>query len=146
MLGMHTKIVKYEKKMFYDPNKNYSEFEVLKEIEPTKNDYFENILKINGKLYKPCSAYGEFIAVEEIKINADPEVNVRCTDGLECPYCSFTDQDTHEYENNVGETECISCGSEIKYVLNPVINAIGECEELICHTAPIKLNEPITIE
>ncbi|SFK74217.1 hypothetical protein SAMN04488573_1011282 [Bacillus sp. 5mfcol3.1] len=142
---MYTKIVKYEKNRIGDWDKEYSSMEVIKEIKPTDNDFFENVLKIDGKLYKPCSVYGEYIAVEEITINEKPECDVRNEDGLGYPYCSYVDQDTHEYESNVGETECISCGSEIKYVINPVINSLGECEEVICHTGPVKLNEPIEI-
>ncbi|MGG1152387.1 hypothetical protein [Bacillus wiedmannii] len=142
---MYTKIVKYERTRSYNPDEDYKNFEVLKEIKATDNDYFENILKINDKLYKPCSAYGEYIAVEEIKFNYSPNTDVRNESGIECPYCGFVDQDNHEYESNVGETECISCGSEIKYVINPVINSLGECEEVICHTGPVKLNEPIEI-
>ncbi|MDA1849676.1 hypothetical protein PDL09_21075 [Bacillus cereus] len=142
---MHTKIVKYERSRIGNWDKEYESFEVLKEVKPTDNDFFENILKIDGRLYKPCSVYGEYIAVEEVKINYSPDEDVRNESGIECPYCGYVDQDKHEYESNVGETECISCGSEIKYVINPVINSLGECAEVICHTGPVKLNEPIEI-
>ncbi|QWH63940.1 hypothetical protein EXW39_27965 (plasmid) [Bacillus mycoides] len=142
---MYTKIVKYERNRIGDLDKEYESFEVLKEIKATDNDLFENILKVDGKLYKPCSAYGEYIAVDEITINENPEITVRSENELQCPYCDGTDQDLHELESNKGETECIHCGSEIKYVINAVINSLGECLEVICHTGPVKLNEPIEL-
>ncbi|CDN35567.1 hypothetical protein [Bacillus thuringiensis] len=142
---MYTKIVKYERNGIGAWDKDYSSMEVLKEIKPTDNDFFENILKIDGKLYKPCSAYGEYIAVDEVKINYSPYADVRNENDVECPYCGFVDQDTHEFPSKSGETECANCESEIKYLINAVINSLGECLEVICHTGPVKLNEPIEI-
>ncbi|WP_144502683.1 hypothetical protein [Bacillus thuringiensis] len=142
---MYTKIVKYEENGIGALDHDYSSMEVLKEIKPTDNDFFENILKIDGKLYKPCSAYGEYVAVEEVKINYSPDTDIRKENGVECPYCGFVDQDTNEFPSETGETECINCKSEIKYVINTVINSLGECLEVICHTGPVKLNEPIEI-
>ncbi|EJS63452.1 hypothetical protein [Bacillus cereus] len=142
---MYTKIVKYERNRIGDWDKEYESFEVLKEIKATDNDLFENILKVDGKLYKPCSAYGEYIAVDEIKINYSPDVDVRNESGVECPYCGFVDQDTNEFSSKSGETKCVNCESEIKYVINAVINSLGECLEVICHTGPVKLNEPIEL-
>ncbi|SEG56120.1 hypothetical protein SAMN04487919_1135 [Bacillus sp. ok061] len=142
---MYTKIVKYERNGIGVWDQDYESFEVLKEMKPTDNDFFENILKIDDKLYKPCSAYGEYIAVDEIRINYSPVADVRNESGVECPYCGFVDQDTHEFSSNSGETECTNCESEIKYVINAVNNSLGECVEVICHTGPVKLNEPIEI-
>ncbi|WP_179865792.1 hypothetical protein [Bacillus pseudomycoides] len=42
-------------------------------------------------------------------------------------------------------TECANCVSEIKYVRNVVMNTLGECEEVIYHTAPVKLSESIKL-
>ncbi|MGQ7875708.1 hypothetical protein [Bacillus sp. 1A] len=142
---MYTKIVKYENNRIRVWDKEYESFEVLKKIKPTDNDFFENILKIDGKLYKPCSAYGEYIAVDEIKINENPEIIVRSENELQCPYCDGTDQDLAELEGDKGETECIHCGSILKYVCNAVMNTFDECEDVICYTQLIKNNEPIEL-
>lgn len=70
---------------------------------------------------------------------------MRNDDGLECPFCGDVDYDGHELREDEGTTDCINCGSEIKYVRNTVMNTLGECEEVIYHTAPIKLKEPIKL-
>ncbi|MEC2553950.1 hypothetical protein P9W85_21610 [Bacillus tropicus] len=142
---MYTKIVKYKRDGIGAWDKDYSSMEVLKEIKPTDNDLFENILKIDGKLYKPCSAYGEYIAVDEIEINENPEETVRSENELQCPYCDGTDEDLHELESDKGETECIHCGSTLKYVCNEVMNTFDECEDVICYTQLIKKNEPVEL-
>ncbi|WP_411501400.1 hypothetical protein [Bacillus thuringiensis] len=142
---MYTKIVKYERNGIGAWDKDFSSMEVLKEIKPTDNDFFENILKIDDKLYKPCSAYGEYIAVDEITINEDPETAVRSENELQCPYCDGIDQDLQELESDKGETECIHCGSTLKYVCNAVMNTFNECEDVICYTQLIKSNEPIEL-
>ncbi|MBD8075719.1 hypothetical protein [Bacillus thuringiensis] len=142
---MYTKIVKYERNGIGVLDHDYSIMEVLKEIKSTDNDFLKNILKIDGKLYNPCSAFGEYIAVEEIKINYSPDEDVRNESGVECPYCGFVDQDTNEYSSDSSGTECVNCKSEIKYVINCVFNSLGECVEVICHTGPVKLNEPIEL-
>lgn len=142
---MYNKIVKFDRTVKRDIGQDYDVYEVLRGIDPTKDDHFNKILKIDGKLYKPCSAYRGCIAVEEITINENPGNNIRSEDGVVCPYCGFIDQDTHEFESDNGETECINCRSDIAYKINSVMNTHGECEEVICYSDPVKQNEIIEL-
>lgn len=142
---MYNKIVKFDRKVKREIGQDYEVFEVLREIEPTNDDLFGKILKIDGKLYKPCSAYMGCIAVDEIMINKEPVGEYRSEDGIVCPFCGFIDQDTHEFENDHGDGECMNCGSDIKYRINSVMNVYEECEEVICYSVPIKLNEIIEL-
>ncbi|MFB5249661.1 hypothetical protein ACE38F_04575 [Bacillus mycoides] len=141
---MYKKIVEYDSE---NPFGNMSEYKLIKEIESTKDDLFDYNLLINGKTYRVCAGSPKegILAVEEIQLNNNPESNVRSEDGLECPYCQYVDHDAFELEGNEGTTECRCCDSEIKYVRNVVMNTLGECEEVIYHTAPVKLNEPIKL-
>ncbi|MED1086939.1 hypothetical protein ABEZ32_25135 [Bacillus mycoides] len=143
---MYKKIVEYNsdsKQLFGD----WNEWKVIKEIDSTKDDLFDYNLLIDGKTYRVCpgSPKQGILAVEEIQLNSDPESDVRCDDGLECPYCGGVDYDGHELREDKGITDCGNCGSDIKYVRSVVMNTLGECEEVIYHTAPVKLKEPIKL-
>ncbi|MGG1137187.1 hypothetical protein [Bacillus mycoides] len=141
---MYKKIVEYDFKQFFE---NASECKLIKEIESTKDDLFDYNLLIDGKTYRTCAGSPKegILAVEEIQLNSDPEGDVRCDDGLECPYCGSVDYDGHELREDKGITDCGDCGSDIKYVRNVVMNTLGECKEVIYHTAPVKLKEPIKL-
>ncbi|MED1014532.1 hypothetical protein P4T54_24945 [Bacillus mycoides] len=140
---MYKKIVEYNsdsKQLLGD----WNEWKVIKEIDSTKDDLFDYNLLIDGKTYRVCAGSPKqgILAVEEIQLNSDPESDVRCDDGLECPYCGGVDYDGHELREDKGITDC---GSDIKYVRSVVMNTLGECEEVIYHTAPVKLKEPIKL-
>ncbi|WP_255302114.1 hypothetical protein [Bacillus thuringiensis] len=119
---------------------------MLKELS-TDEDLFGCNVEIDGKTYRICAeieARGR-LGAEEIQLAETPEVDVRNETGYECPYCGYVDLDGHELEEDTGETECGKCGSEMKYVRNAVKNTLGECLEVIWHTAPVRLNEPIKL-
>ncbi|UFH96742.1 hypothetical protein [Bacillus toyonensis] len=141
---MYNKIVEYDRKKFFE---NASECKLIKEVNSTKVDLFDYNLLINGKIYSPCGGSPKegILAVKEIQLNSDPESDVRCDDGLECPYCEDINYDGHELREDEGITDCGRCGSDIKYVRNVVMNTLGECEEVIYHTAPVKLREAIKL-
>ncbi|MDA1772924.1 hypothetical protein PDJ95_16350 [Bacillus cereus] len=141
---MYKKIVEYDSKIFME---NASKCKLIKEIESTNEDLFDYNLIIDEKTYRVCAGSPKegILAVEEIQLNRDPESEVRCDDGLECPYCGEVDYDGHELREDEGITDCGHCGSDIKYVRNVVMNTLGECEEVIYHTAPVKLKEPIKL-
>ncbi|EOO44451.1 hypothetical protein [Bacillus cereus] len=141
---MYKKIVKYDhKNRFGDMNNS----ELIKEIEPIKVDLFNYILIINGKTYRACTGSPKegILAVKEIHLNNEPEKDIRSEDGLKCPYCQYVDHDAFEIEENEGTTECANCISEIKYVRNVITNTLGECEEVIYHSAPVKLSKMINL-
>ncbi|MGF1437912.1 hypothetical protein ACQUW6_27295 [Bacillus thuringiensis] len=141
---MYKKIVEYDPEFFME---NASKCKLIKEIESAKEDLFNYNLVIDGKTYRPCagSPKERILAVEEIQLNNELESDVRSEDGLECPFCQYFDQDAFELEKNEGTTKCTNCVSEIKYVRNVVMNTLGECEEVIYHTAPVKLRESIKL-
>ncbi|CUB51945.1 hypothetical protein BN2127_JRS10_01465 [Bacillus subtilis] len=141
---MYKKIVEYDREnRFGDMN----EYKLIKEIESAKVDLFDYNLIIDGKTYRACAGSPKegILAVEEIRLNHEPESNVRSEDGLECPYCQYVDHDAFELEENEGTTDCACCTSEIKYVRNVIMNTLGECEEVIYHSAPIKMSETIQL-
>lgn len=141
---MYKKIVEYDREnRFGDMN----EYKLIKEIESTKVDLFDYNLIIDGKTYRACAGSPKegILAVEEIRLNNEPESNVRSEDGLECPYCQYVDHDAFELEEDEGTTECACCTSEIKYVRNVIMNTLGECEEVIYHSAPVKMSETIKL-
>ncbi|PHA15499.1 hypothetical protein [Bacillus toyonensis] len=141
---MYKKIVEYDRENRFG---DMSEYKLIKEIESTKDDLFDYNLIIDGKTYRACAGSPKegILAVEEIRLNDEPESDVRNEDGLECPYCQYVDQDAFELEENEGNTECACCGSEIKYVRNVVMNTLGECEEVIYHSALVKMSETIKL-
>lgn len=141
---MYKKIVEYDREnRFGDMN----EYKLIKEIESAKVDLFDYNLIIDGKTYRACAGSPKegILAVEEIRLNHEPESNVRSEDGLECPYCQYVDHDAFELEEDEGTTDCACCTSEIKYVRNVIMNTLGECEEVIYHSAPIKMSETIQL-
>ncbi|MGE6599791.1 hypothetical protein [Bacillus proteolyticus] len=141
---MYKKIVEYDSKQFME---NASECKLIKEIESTKEDLFDYNLLINGKTYRVCAGSPKqgILAVEEIQLNLEPECDVENEYGLECPCCQYVDHDAFELEANEDVTDCACYGSEIKYVRNVVVNMLGECLEVIYHSGPIKLKEPIKL-
>lgn len=70
---------------------------LIKEIESTNEDLFDYNLIIDEKTYRVCAGSPKegILAVEEIQLNREPESDVRCDDGLECPYCGGVDYDGH---------------------------------------------------
>ncbi|MCW9129525.1 hypothetical protein ACQKD9_05510 [Bacillus paramycoides] len=64
---------------------------------------------------------------------------------MECPYCQYVDHDAFELEADKDVTDCAHCGSEIKYVRNIITNTLDECLEVIYHSGPVKLKEPIKL-
>lgn len=141
---MYKKIVEYDcENRFADMN----EYKLIKEIESAKVDLFDYNLIIDGKTYRACAGSPKegILAVEEIRLNHEPESNVRSEDGLECPYCQYVDHDAFELEEDEGTTDCACCTSEIKYVRNVIMNTLGVCEEVIYHSAPVKMSETIQL-
>lgn len=141
---MYKKIVKYNCIQFME---DASKCELIKEIESTKEDLFDYNLSINEKTYRVCSGSPKqgIIGVEEIELNDDPEIDVRNDNGLECPFCKYVDHDAFELEEDKDVTECSCCGSEIKYVRSVITNTLDECLEVIYHSGPVKLKEPIKL-
>lgn len=137
------KIVKYDRSTF---GKKAEEYEVLRELS-TDEDLFGTNIEIDGKTYRICVelASNGLMGAEEIELKENPEVDVRNEDGYECPYCVYVDYDGHELYEDTGETECAHCGSDMKYVRNAVKNTLGDCLEVIWHTAPVRLNKPIKL-
>lgn len=94
-------------------NQPYSEkLELLFETERDLDVY--DILKDGNKFYSVGSKEikTDSVAVDMIdfKINPEPIYN----DDFICPYCSYNDGDSFEYDEK-GETFCSSCGSALRY-------------------------------
>lgn len=142
-MARQLKIVKYDRNLFGNPTEGY---EVLKEL-TTDEDLFGCNVEIDGKTYRICAEIESngVLGAEELQLNENPDVDVRNEEGYECPYCGYVDLDGHELREDTGETYCGHCGSDMKYVRNVVKNTLGECLEVIWHTAPVRLNEPIKL-
>ncbi|WP_088363799.1 hypothetical protein [Bacillus cereus] len=140
---MYKYIVEYDSKKFVH---NIKECKIIKEIE-SETDLFGSNLIIEGKVYGVCSTSlaDASIAVEELTLIDTPQSDVRCEDGVKCPFCNYEDYDAFELAEDRGEDTCGSCGSEFSYVRYAIINKFGECEEVVYFSSPIKLNTPIAI-
>ncbi|MED2737725.1 hypothetical protein [Bacillus toyonensis] len=140
---MYKYIVEYESRKFVDSIK---ECNVIKEIE-SETDMFGSNLIIQGKVYSICSSSlpDSTIGVEEITLDDKPKSDVRCEGGVKCPFCNYVDYDAFELVEDRGEEACGTCGSEFTYVRYIVTNKLGECEEVVYFSSPVKLNKPIAI-
>lgn len=105
----------------YDMNLFTSDkWEDMKLIATTDKDIdFGGFILIKDEAYRMCafSPKKNVMGVEKVELNIDGEEHEN-EENLICPFCGVEDYDSWELKEDEGETDCSSCGSEIKYQRN----------------------------
>lgn len=85
-------------------------------MEMYKDLDFGGFIVIDGQSYRQIIYKKEkdILYVEPVELD-EKGSDIEYSDEFVCPYCGTIDDNARELEEDQGETECVGCGSDLKY-------------------------------